>query len=401
VTRSRLALALLPALACAALPPCPREGGPAWSEWATPHLRLLTDLGEEDGEETADALEELRASLVAVAWRGLPEPPRPLVVVVFRSAREMAAFTPARYEGLFMAGGISDGLIVSYASGSSGDRETLRHELAHALSAQFGIGDRAPRWLHEGLAVYLERVAHDERGRVVFGDADPVMSRVLHAGGPASFEELWQAPRPEDAGAFYATSWLLVHYLLNHQAGPFEAFQRAIISGREPRHAWNELVAPKVGDIDDALAAHLRRGTFTKYGLRPPKAAFSLSQRVLGDGEVHGVRAMLRAELPPAGPESRAAIATEVAEALRQDPWELRALGVERFHLGRCQHDPRVAEQLAGRHPDQPLAWLFLADARLASGDPAGARAALEKARALGYRGRDDVPEIVAPVRPH
>jgi cytochrome c-type biogenesis protein CcmH/NrfG len=60
-----------------------------------------------------------------------------------------------------------------------------------------------------------------------------------------------------------------------------------------------------------------------------------------------------------------------------------------------------MAEQLARRHPDEPLAWLFLADACLASGDQSGAQAAMAKARSLGYRGRDDVPEIVAPARPH
>jgi hypothetical protein len=373
-----------------------------WSEWATPHLRLLTDLDDDNAEEMAEALEALRSSLVAVAWRGLPEPQRPLVAVVFRSGREMNVFTPARVEGLFMTGGICDGLILSYRSGSFGDQETLRHELAHALADHFGIGARAPRWLREGLAVYLERVTHDgDSGRLVFGDADPVMSRILGARGAASFDDLWRAPRPEEEAAFYATSWLLVHFLLNHHADRFESFQRAIASGRDPRHAWDELVAPRIGNVDDGLAGYLGHGTFTKYALLPRKPAFSLSQRALNDGEVHGLRAMLYAEAPLANAGGRSLVAAEVAEALRQDPWELRALGVERFHLRRRHHDPRMAEQLVSRHPDEPLAWLFLADARLARGDQPGARTAMAKARSLGYRGRDDAPEIVAPARPH
>lgn len=397
-----MAFALLPVLACAALPPCPRNGGPVWSEWATPHLRVLTDLDDDDAEEMAETLEVLRSSLVAVAWRGLPGPQRPLVAVVFRSGREMNVFTPVRVEGLFMMGGISDGLILSYRSGSFGDQETMRHELAHALADHFGLGARAPSWLREGLAVYLERVTHDgDSGRLVFGDADPVMSRILGARGPASFEDLWRTPRPEEEAAFYATSWLLVHFLLNHHADRFESFQRAIASGRDPRHAWDELIAPGIGNVDDALAAYRRHGTFTKYGLVPPRSAFSLSQRPLDDGEVHGLRAMLYAEAPLGSASGRSLVAAEVAEALRQDPWELRALAIERFHLRRPHHDPRMAEQLARRHPDEPLAWLFLADACLASGDQSGAQAAMAKARSLGYRGRDDVPEIVAPARPH
>jgi hypothetical protein len=52
-------------------------------------------------------------------------------------------------------GGISDGIILGCRSGSLDDRETLRHELAHALADHFGVGARAPRWLTEGLAGYL------------------------------------------------------------------------------------------------------------------------------------------------------------------------------------------------------------------------------------------------------
>jgi len=403
VVRSLLPMVLLAGLlsACATVPACTERGGPRWTEWATPHFRVLSDLDDEEAEETADAFEELRSALIGVAWRGLPDPTRPLVAVVFRNGREMNAFTPAHVDGVFVPEGLSDGMIITYASGSLSDRETLRHEIVHSLAARFGLGHRAPRWLQEGLAEYLAKVGRDpDSGRLVFGDADPAWVRLLHLRGGLPFEELWTPPQPANAPQFYATSWLLVHYLMNHHADRLESLQRAIALGRDARHAWDEIVGLKATDVDDALFAYLNHGGFVKYQVRPRTPAFSLSERTLSDAELHGLRALLYAEGPARDGDRQSRARAEVTEALHQDPLELRALGVERFHLGQRRDDTQTAEALVRRHPDEPLAWLVLAEARAARNDRTGATTALAQARRLGYQGRD-TPEIVAPARLH
>ena len=66
-----LALAVLTLSAgCAHLPACPSEGGSRWSEWSSPHFRVLTDVeDDEDAETLAAQLEHFRAAIVAAAWR--------------------------------------------------------------------------------------------------------------------------------------------------------------------------------------------------------------------------------------------------------------------------------------------------------------------------------------------
>src|SRR6266511_2738469 len=50
---------------CAHLPNCPGKGGPHWSEWTSPHFRVLTDVEDEtDAEMLATQLEHFRAAIV-------------------------------------------------------------------------------------------------------------------------------------------------------------------------------------------------------------------------------------------------------------------------------------------------------------------------------------------------
>ena len=55
--------------------------------------------------------------------------------------------------GLFVADvGVHDGLVVT-AGDVTG--RVFKHELAHALSLQYGLPPTAPVWLWEGIACYL------------------------------------------------------------------------------------------------------------------------------------------------------------------------------------------------------------------------------------------------------
>jgi len=98
-----VALAVLTlSFGCAHLPACPGEGGPRWSEWSSPHFRVLTDIeDDEDAETLATQLEHFRAAIVAAAWREVPETGEPIEVAALRSWREAEVFLPPRTDGLF------------------------------------------------------------------------------------------------------------------------------------------------------------------------------------------------------------------------------------------------------------------------------------------------------------
>jgi hypothetical protein len=395
-----MTVALGGAIGCARLPPCPDRGGPRWSEWATPNFRILTDLDEAEAETAADDLEELHATLLAVAWRGAPAPGRPIRAVLLRDRVEMSVFAPSRVEGMFTHGGPFGGMIVSSAFLSSVDRDVLRHELVHALAARFGLGGNAPPWLAEGLAEYLSTVQHEHAtGRLVFGGAAPRYMRLLLRGGSLAFDNLWRKPAPDDVSWFYATSWLLVHYLFNHHPARMEAFQGAIALGDSARDAWDTRVGLKAAEVDQALDAYLKRGTFVTRALEIKSAGVSMSERRLSDAEVHGLRALLYAGAWRVDGDRRELVRSEVTEALRQDPLDLWAVGVQRLYLVEQRGDVATAERLVRRHPGEPLAWVVLSVARTTRDDPDGADAALEQARKLGYRDRVTAPDILAPPR--
>jgi hypothetical protein len=84
------------AAGCLDLPTCPAKGGPAWSEWTSPHFRLLIDVTDEEAaERLATELEQFRAAILATAWRDAPEPADLLGVIALRSAYEAdAAMAP-------------------------------------------------------------------------------------------------------------------------------------------------------------------------------------------------------------------------------------------------------------------------------------------------------------------
>jgi hypothetical protein len=116
---------------------------------------------ESTGRMVLDALERSRAALIAQLGY---EPEEPVVVILYsrRSYREMG--------GPHWSAGFFDGKIRMPVGGLSQVdeqiRATLHHELVHAF-IHARAGDRAPRWLHEGVAEYMEGTRASEQGSLL------------------------------------------------------------------------------------------------------------------------------------------------------------------------------------------------------------------------------------------
>jgi len=132
---------------------------------AAPRLDLaaregrVTVLAEPGLERTARELADGADATLARIARDLPDLPAPREVEIHlvREARELPAVAPAGRGAPPYAIGVAypDLGIISIAMHRDATvldpLQTLRHELAHvALGA--ALGDRAPRWLHEGFA---------------------------------------------------------------------------------------------------------------------------------------------------------------------------------------------------------------------------------------------------------
>jgi tetratricopeptide (TPR) repeat protein len=152
---------------------------------------------ESTGRMVLDALERSRASLISQLGY---EPEEPVVVILYsrRSYREMG--------GPHWSAGLFDGKIRIPVGGlhqvDEQIRSTLHHELAHAF-VHARAGDRAPRWLHEGVAEYMEGTRASEGGEL--------LAKALDQGNS------FQACLPQgqcDVRIFYAAAVSFVDYLI-------------------------------------------------------------------------------------------------------------------------------------------------------------------------------------------
>jgi tetratricopeptide (TPR) repeat protein len=152
---------------------------------------------ESEGRLVLDSLERSRAALISQLGY---EPEEPVVVILYsrRSYREMG--------GPHWSAGFFDGKIRIPVGGlhqvDEQIRTTLHHELVHAF-IHARAGEAAPRWLHEGVAEYMEGTRAEEQG--------PLLAGVLAQGN--SFAHCLPSAQC-DVRIFYAAAASFVDYLI-------------------------------------------------------------------------------------------------------------------------------------------------------------------------------------------
>ena len=396
--------ALFLATGCAHLPACPGEGGPRWTEWSSPHFRVLTDVeDDEDAETLATQLEHFRAAIVMAAWREVPETGEPIEVAALRGWSEADVFLPPHVGGLFFHY-LGTGIVVAPATNQVARENMLKHEIVHALMRQLDLDRGAPGWFKEGMAMYLAMSSYEESSdKVTFGAPDLDALKGVSYGGLSPWHGLWRwSEDPLEKGRLYATSWLFVHYLFNHERERFQRFQAGLAGASDAKAWWGQvfpdLATPEA--FERTLTNYLEGGEYAKYTALIPRPHFSFATRALPDSEVHGLRALLYAMAKEHDDEAPARMRIELAEALRQEPLNLRARLLERISLRENIADLDTAHALTSKYPQAWQAWLVLAAAHLKRGEKQKFTETLEHARALGFRGdapAPTLPNVAAP----
>jgi hypothetical protein len=352
------------ALGCSSVP-----RGQAWLEVRTPHFDLYTDLEETAALDMAHALEESRAGLIRVAWRAESDPQGRTEVAVFASEDRFHDYVQdSDTLGVAQSYVGMERLIVTYwdEERPSGLPRVAVHEIAHDLSDWFT--PLQPAWYSEGMATFLEGLQYDRSThRAILGEVPPPMLRVLKTPGrtAGSTQQLFDAPQAvhEDAwetSSFYFTSWLLVHYLMNHQGEAFYQFQLDLSSLRGWREAWSHRF-PKLGpsELDAGLEQYLDGGQFNYVVEQVEVPAFSPEVRTLSPAQGHGISSWIAhrlGSLEHADRERDTALALQANElnALRTRYQGLRGEGQAKQRL-------ELSRQLVEAYPESGEAWLLLA----------------------------------------
>ena len=297
--------------------------------------------------------------------------------------------------------------------------DSMNHELVHyAVSAL--TGDRAPVWLQEGLAKFLERRWREPAGGRLAPSMEHLLANALRGGKLISFDAMHPSmaklPSAEDATLAFAEVANAVAYL--HAQGGMASLRatiKKVADGTDARSAVAETAGGSWADFErgwrafmngqhykmvagiDISTTHVRKAGAIASRRKPTEdEALSSSQKQtpafrflrLGNMMLQGNR--LRAAAVEyekgakaggvAGAASKTAAAREAARG--SDPaihW-IFPVKLGRIYLALGEPD-RAIKVLAGAvalYPDLPWPHLIIGQAMLAKGDPAAAVVALK-----------------------
>jgi tetratricopeptide (TPR) repeat protein len=401
VLRAAVAAGLLLGASCASGPRfrCPARGGPAWRATVSEHFVLRTDLPRGEAAALVARLERMRAAVAAALFPDAPAAPGRIEVIAFRSPEEYQPFAPESATGYYLRYAGGPPRIVLSGALSPSQRALLAHELTHHFLAS--VFQRQPRWFAEGLAVYMESLGEDApASRGGSGASSPPGRDAVWLGQPPPTRLAWARSEPiptrellawdgspgrHPGLAWYASSWRLVHWLVNRRGRAFAELQRRLAAGEEPAAAWRAALpdldpaSPRALEALDRTLHAYALGELERHrrAVDVPVAVASLEQPMTPP-EVHAVRLALWGYGPDRG---REALVAEVREALAEDPAHPVALQVQAELEG--GDAAALARRATEGHPDDPRAWSFLALALRGSPDAAARENALRRAIAL------------------
>lgn len=251
--RTLLMLALLvlapPAAGAKNKPALPDTSG--WLEARTTHFTIYSNAKERATRKTAIELERFREALGRIT-RGLElDAQVPTTLLLFRNDKEYAPYRldadgqPLNVAGYFLSGPFQNYITMDGAAGA-GVLRVVYHEYFHAVMSAT-LGD-LPLWLNEGLAEYFSTFqTRGSTGVVEIGH--PIVEHVQYyrqvgrMHWPDVFRVTADSPsynEGERQGAFYAQSWLAVHYL-NSTGGRVRALGRYLTLLRDGGDAETSL----------------------------------------------------------------------------------------------------------------------------------------------------------------
>ena len=369
---------IIGALSCSGAPRCPAQSTP-WLAARTAHFELHSNLDEPRVRRVALELEEAHAAQWAALWPDQTPGRERALAVALRSAREVTEFAAGKLEGFAGTDALGQPFLVANPDDGLDAQQAAQHELAHLV-----IGAHAgalPRWLSEGLAMWLQS-ARLEGGTAVIGERPHAP---LFTGAPAGIPGsdlhrtlIWdlggKLDRAGRVAAHYRNAWAIVALLSAERP---EVLRALIADGnpRDPEAAF----AARVPDAHD-LAPRIAK--LAAWGQPPPRRVPAsrpsgpIAVRELRHAEVHGLFARLYAH--GSDPAGRARAVEEGREALRLEPDE--PLGVL---YGDPARPPDRLRALTRSRPDDWRAWKLLERGLVEEADEAERAAARSRAAAL------------------
>jgi Protein of unknown function (DUF1570) len=214
-----------------------------WQQVRTQRFSVITDIGEKRALEIANRCEQMRAAFTLLMDHASSSDPAPLLIFALNGQNEVDEMlsgrgAKSRHAGIFVSGADQNFILIDASQGSL---PTSLHEYAHEL-LNANSSANMQTWFEEGFAEYFStfevRAGKFSVGRVplrelAFLRSNGKLMRLADLIAVDQSSKIYNQNGPEQ-NLFYAESWLLVHYLFDHQliarAQPFFALMASGIA---------------------------------------------------------------------------------------------------------------------------------------------------------------------------
>jgi len=381
---SRLLVCLL-ALTCACAASL-GQGKGRWLRVRTEHFTLYTDGPRAQAQAQAVRLERTLDGLLAHGWEVHGDLPIGMRVVTFEAPSDLHAYAGREFGGYYQHEALFEPLAVLPAQLDQGSLASLRHELTHHIA--FTGMPHQPSWFAEGIATYFETARLTKNGELVLGSASTDHVAALRRLGRMPTASLFAETKTPPTPKFYASSWLLVSYLMAQHPTAFTVYQRALGKGLGHAQAWKAAFpALTTEKVDATLDDFLRAGAVPVFRISVQARAVSARVEPLSRADEHGLAALLATTCPACKGDRTSRVRQSVQLALAEDPMQLEATVIALRAMDRFDDAAlRTARALAARHPRAWLAQLTLGSVELARDNASAALSAAARAIILAPR---------------
>lgn len=348
-----------------------------WFRARSPHFTVVTDLSEKRGVELVRRCEQMRAAFGLLMNRATTHDPAPLMIFALNGEKEVDELgfprnQNSKHAGLFLPGADQSYLLVD---ASADPWHVLFHEYAHEL-LNANTNASVQTWFEEGFAEYFSTLETNAKtirlGMVPFGE----LQFLRENGKLMRFADL-AAVRQDSAAynrsslaqaTFYAESWLLVHYLFDHQLiSRAEPFFAMVESGKSLTDATKAAFGMSPSQLEDELMEYAKGERFRYFSLPAPEGVARIDVTTAGLSQVTA-RSLLAEVRWHASPrhskhdaetyaaESRALLAIEPG-----NPAAMRSLGTALLEMGKDQEATVAFEVASQAEPKEVMHHYALA----------------------------------------
>lgn len=363
-----------------ALAGCPAIAEEQWIEVQSPHFTVLTDGGEKAGRDLGRQLEQMRSVFAQLFSRQVKQDV-PLQIIALKSSGQLSEYSPlykgkpVKTTGFYLHSQDRDYIMLDLEAPNRW--ETVFHEYAHLLLAA-NIPDLPP-WFTEGFAEFYSTIAIDSKHATI-GRAPQFAAEVLRQESLMPVATLLAVDHnsavynddSDPRSIFYAESWLVVHYLWDHNL--MEQAQRyfQLVRLRMPAADAFKQAFDMAPDQFDRLLQKYSRSTLEALRVRLPEGLEQVSFTVTPVTSLTAMAALAGVHAHQTGYLQEAI--KEFKQILEQDPDNAdahRDLGYIYYN----QHDSDAAmphlEKAAAKAPKDWRVHFFWAELAAAKYDDA------------------------------